>query len=62
MTSIFETYLGIPWKVAGRDRDGLDCWGLVYLFYKERFGIALPTGLGFDYSAADARENWRIIA
>jgi len=31
----------IPFREHGRDYNGIDCWGLVYLFYKDFFGIEL---------------------
>ena len=34
-------YSGIPWKSGGRDRDGIDCAGLVALFLREEFGIEI---------------------
>ena len=35
-------YIGIPHKIRGREWDGLDCWGLVHMFYKTELGIELP--------------------
>lgn len=35
-------YIGIPYKQKGYDFDGVDCYGLVWLFLKEEFDILLP--------------------
>lgn len=35
-------FVGIPWKEHSASHDGCDCWGLLYLVYKEKFGIVLP--------------------
>jgi cell wall-associated NlpC family hydrolase len=43
----FSKYINIPYVKGGRDIDnpdnGLDCWGLVVLFYKNEFNVILPT-------------------
>ena len=41
-TSWVAEYIGIPWTDTGATRQGVNCWGLVALVYRERAGIELP--------------------
>lgn len=34
-------YLNIPFKDKGRDETGVDCWGLVYLYYINEYNVKL---------------------
>lgn len=38
----WNKYVGTKFKDKGRSPDGVDCWGLVCLIYKNEFGIDLP--------------------
>ena len=47
--SVVRELVGVPYVHAGRDpAAGLDCLGLVCVFYK-RFGISVPDGDGAPY-------------
>lgn len=46
--SMFDKYVGLPFKRMGRTREGLDCWGLVRLVLMENGGPQLPSYDGED--------------
>lgn len=57
-----NSYIGIPYRDKGRTReDGLDCWGLVRLFYLQEFGIVLPSYTEDYLSAKEAKEIAQLI-
>lgn len=51
-----NTYVGIPWRDLGRDRLGVDCWGLVRLVYAEQLRLLLPSYVGAYTSVEEHAE------
>lgn len=47
-----ERFVGIPYVPHGRSYEGADCWGILFLYYRDVLGTPVPA-----YSAEmDARE------
>jgi cell wall-associated NlpC family hydrolase len=59
-----DSYIEIPFKPDGRDRNGLDCYGLVCLVYRDRLGIILPDykGVFADQSIDTLKKVSRVMA
>ena len=52
--------IGIPYLNQGRDKSvGLDCWGLLRVFYREHLGVYLPS---FQDVYQDALDNVAVAA
>jgi hypothetical protein len=54
-------YIGIPFLDKGRDINGIDCWGLVRLVYKQEYHIDLPN-FSTNYEADDTEQMRDLLA
>lgn len=57
-TDVLLSLVGVPYKRDGVDRDGIDCWGLVRLAYKEGYGIDLMADPTVNYDRC--HEVWYV--
>lgn len=58
----YNKYVGLPFLEKGRTAEGLDCWGLARLVYKEQFEIDLPSFTSEYASVSDAEHLQELIA
>jgi cell wall-associated NlpC family hydrolase len=49
-------YIGLPYKSKGRCLEGIDCYGLVYVFYKNILKLEVPSYVE-DYASAENRQS-----
>ena len=54
--SFIEEAVAVPYVPFGRDYSGWDCWGLIYVAYRDLLGITLPSYVG-RYSDPEARKE-----
>jgi cell wall-associated NlpC family hydrolase len=50
-------YVGLPWQFAGRSRDGVDCWGLLWLVYRDVLKVEVAS---YARATIDAPEREQI--
>ncbi len=55
-------YIGIPYKDKGRDLDGLDCWGLLWMIYREQLNIEVPSYINQYNSSTNFKPLARLIS
>lgn len=65
-----DSYIGLRWQPQGDSREGVSCWGLVVLAYREQRGIALPVyahapddlvAIAREIQAAIRRGEWQPV-
>ncbi|MFW6855394.1 NlpC/P60 family protein [Burkholderia gladioli] len=62
-----SSYIGIPFRIGGRDRKGLDCYGLVLDLVEMDTGVRPPDypsstdGVVVQMRMLEARESWKKV-
>jgi cell wall-associated NlpC family hydrolase len=59
---VFDRFVGIPYLDRGRSIVGCDCWGLLWLVYRELRGIELPSYADRYITASDRCAMARLIS
>lgn len=55
-------FVGLPHIFAGRNRDGVDCWGLFWLIYRDVLGISIASYATETMDAPERAQIARLIA
>ena len=58
----WNKYVKIPFVEKGRSEEGVDCWGLVQLIYRNELGIELPSYLECYETTNDRDELAAVIS
>ncbi|MEO5341102.1 MAG: C40 family peptidase [Magnetococcus sp. MYC-9] len=56
-----QRYIGLPYQAHGRDRGGVDCWGLLFLVYREQFAVSIPSYDGLYVDPAERADNAALL-
>jgi cell wall-associated NlpC family hydrolase len=54
-------YVGLPWHLAGRDYAGVDCWGLLWLIYRDVLGISVASYVAETVDNPEREEIARMV-
>ncbi len=58
---VISEWLGVPYVHRGRNRDGIDCWGLPLKIY-EKAGVKLFDVPDFEYNVKWSKEGGNFLA
>ena len=53
---LMDQFVGIPYIAHGRGYDGADCWGIVYLFYRDVLKTPIP-----DYTKPCRSDGLKVV-
>lgn len=53
LSNSINKLIGIPFESGGRSYNGADCFGIVYLFYKDYLGVTLDFKIDFSNNPFD---------